>query len=357
MDITKERPSPNISSDTTSAQSRIITEPYIITPAELPADRSQWKGAIYKKIQDLGYVVLRDFEISDAHHFQSFLQNDLSVKTWNVFNKLKVAGPIITFVRRVSDGILGAGDNRTYLNSELQQLGHIENSVQGPHVEGGVYNKRARYLFMYCEKAPESWGETGVADLSRVYQSLSPESREVLQDAWQQFEFTSAKRLNLLERSILVVGQIKHYLRPDKYTQMLMDYIPLLCRHPESGLLCPQIWAYLGDSVHKAASDTFPERTPLDKENMASTWKLEWKLTQHDGTPITNGLAIMDELIKATFTHSRLVRWKAGDITIVDNIRCAHWRMNGHADQPRKIYQLQADPFLATDLALNFSDE
>ena len=57
----------------------------------------------------------------------------------------------------------------------------------------------------------------------------------------------------------------------------------------------------------------------------------------------------MDELINATFENSRLVRWQPGDITIVDNIRCAHWRMNGYADQPRKIYQLQAEPFLATD--------
>lgn len=61
----------------------------------------------------------------------------------------------------------------------------------------------------------------------------------------------------------------------------------------------------------------------------------------------------MDELIEATFSHSRLVRWREGDVTIVDNIRCAHWRMNGHSNQPRAIYQLQAEPFLASDLAVD----
>lgn len=334
-------------------KARLLAEEYILTPSQLPADPTKWKEAIYQKVQELGCVVLRDFKIEDAQHFQEFLQKDLSVKTWNVFNKLKVAGPIITFVRRITDGILGAGDNRSYLNSELQQLGKIDNSVQGPHVEGGVYDKRARYLFMYCEKAPITWGETGIADMNAVYQSLSAETRDSLQDAWQQFEFTSAKRLNLLERSILVIGKIKHYLRSDEYMQMLMDNIPLLCRHPDSGLLCPQIWAYRGDSVHQAASNTFPERTPLDKENMASTWKLEWKLKRKDGTSISNALAIMDELIEATFSHSRLVRWREGDVTIVDNIRCAHWRMNGHSNQPRAIYQLQAEPFLASDLAVD----
>jgi alpha-ketoglutarate-dependent taurine dioxygenase len=336
-----------------SLKARVLAEQYILTPSQLPADRTAWKEAIYQKVQELGCVVLRDFKIEDAQHFQEFLQKDLSVKTWNVFNKLKVAGPIITFVRRITDGILGAGDNRSYLNSELQQLGKIDNSVQGPHVEGGVYDKRARYLFMYCEKAPVTWGETGIADMNAVYQSLSADTRDALQDAWQQFEFTSAKRLNLLERSILVIGRIKHYLRSDDYMQMLMDNIPLLCRHPDSGLLCPQIWAYRGDSVHQAASNTFPERTPLDKENMASTWKLEWKLKRKDGTSISNALAIMDELIEATFSHSRLVRWREGDVTIVDNIRCAHWRMNGHSNQPRAIYQLQAEPFLASDLAVD----
>ncbi|MFP6845950.1 MAG: TauD/TfdA family dioxygenase [Thalassolituus sp.] len=348
MDITVEYASRN-SVVETSVQERVIGAPYILTPNDVPIDRAQCKDFIYNKVRDFGFIILRDFDINDAHHFQRFLQNDLSIKTWNVFNKMKVAGPIITFVRRITDGILGAGDNRSYLNSELQQLGRIDNSVQGPHVEGGVYNKRARYLFMYCEEAPATWGETGIADLNSVYKSLSPETQVALQDAWQQFEFTSVKRLNWLERAILVAGRIKHYLRPDEHMQMVMDRIPVLCRHPDNGLLCPQIWAYRGDSVYAAASKTFPERKPLDNECMASTWRLEWKLTQHNGNPISNKFALMDELINATFENSRLVRWQPGDITIVDNIRCAHWRMNGYADQPRKIYQLQAEPFLATD--------
>lgn len=328
---------------------RYISSVHIITPADLPSDHRHWKQFVYDKTRYLGYIVLRGFGLEDAQRFQSFLEKDLEIELWNVFNKLKIAGPIITFVRRITDAILGAGDNRSYINSQLQQLGRIENSVQGPHIEGGVYNRRARYLFMFCEQAPSSWGETGVADMHKVFQSLTPATQDILRNSWQQFEFTSIKRVNWLERLILTLGRVKHYLRPDGYQQMVLDYIPLVCRHPETEIPCPQIWAYLGDSVYNAASETFPERTPLDKECMASTWQMKWTLSDHEGSKIPEGVALMDELIRATFELSRLIQWQKGDITVVDNIRCAHWRMNGHADQPRKIFQLQAEPYRATD--------
>lgn len=341
----------NTSTDDTGGANafRYIGTTHIITPSDLPRDRSQWKSFVYDKTRELGYVVLRGFALDDAQQFQAFLEKDLGIELWNVFNKLKMAGPIITLVRRITDGILGAGDNRSYINAQLQQLGHIQNSVQGPHIEGGVYNKRARYLFMFCEQAAINWGETGVADMHAVFESLPPATRNALRESWQQFEFTSIKRVNWLERLILTLGRIKHYLRPDGFQQMVMDYIPLICRQPESGLPCPQIWAYLGDSVFNAASNTFPERTPLEKECMASTWKMKWTLSERNGDVIPEGVELMDELIQATFRQSRLIKWQQGDITVVDNIRCAHWRMNGHADQPRKIFQLQAEPYLATD--------
>ncbi|MEK9712732.1 MAG: TauD/TfdA family dioxygenase [Thalassolituus sp.] len=331
---------------------RLVGGEHIITPEDLPADSSLWKNIVLKKTQDLGYVVLRGFDLKDAEAFQDFLENRLTVKPWNVFNKLKVAGPVITFVRRITDGILGAGDNRSYVNSQLQQLGRIDNSVQGPHIEGGVYDKRARYLFMYCEAAPQKWGETGVADMGLVFNSLSPDTRDALSQAWQQFEFTSVKQLNWLERLILTIGRIKHYERKDKFMQMLLDNIPMVCRHPETGMLCPQIWAYRGDTVYNAASETFAERTPLDRECMADTWQIGWSLKGKDGKPIENGVELMDELIKATFKHARLVSWQQGDIAVVDNIRCSHWRMNGFADQPRRVFQLQAVPYQASDLTV-----
>jgi len=343
----------NIAPSDADNEFRVVGAEHIITPADLPADKRNWQEAIYAKTHALGYIVLRGFDIKDAEHFQEFLQQELNIEPWNVFNKLKMAGPIITLIRRITDGILGAGDNRSYLNAQLQKLGAIENSVQGPHVEGGVYDKRARYLFMYCEEAPSHWGETGVADMHKVYESLSTQTQQGLAQAQQQFEFTSIKRLNWLERTILTLGKIKHYVRPDENMQMLMDTIPMVCRHPEHQIACPQIWAYRGDTVHQAASDTFPERTPLDPECMASTWQMKWNLTDRTGQPIEHGVAMMDELIEATFKACRLVRWQQGDITVVDNIRCAHWRMNGHADQPRKVYQLQAVPFLASDYQMD----
>ena len=37
-----------------------------------------------------------------------------------------------------------AGDDRPYLNHNTVQLGSVENSIQGPRVEGGLHSTRSR---------------------------------------------------------------------------------------------------------------------------------------------------------------------------------------------------------------------
>jgi Taurine catabolism dioxygenase TauD, TfdA family len=49
------------------------------------------------------------------------------------------------------------------------------------------------------------------------------------------------------------------------------------------------------------------------------------------------------------YKSSTLMAWKRGDIAIIDNIRMAHWRMNGVQGQ-RKLVQVQLGNFDANDL-------
>lgn len=130
----------------------------------------------------------------------------------------------------------------------------------------------------------------------------------------------------------------------------------MVCQHPNSGLLCPQIWGYRSDYVQEIANKTFPERAPLDKDHTTTAIQQEWTLVNSDDSLIDNGDSILKELIQVSFDHSRLIKWQAGDMAIIDNIRCAHWRMNGVPDQPRKIYQVQSEPFFASDMAAPVSD-
>jgi hypothetical protein len=41
-----------------------------------------------------------------------------------------------------------------------------------------------------------------------------------------------------------------------------------------------------------------------------------------------------------------LLQWQKGDVALIDNIKIAHWRMNGKQGQ-RKLMQIQANVFNA----------
>ena len=44
------------------------------------------------------------------------------------------------------------------------------------------------------------------------------------------------------------------------------------------------------------------------------------------------------------YRDALLLQWQKGDVAIVDNIKIAHWRMNGKQGN-RKLIQIQANVF------------
>ena len=67
--------------------------------------------------------------------------------------------------------------------------------------------------------------------------------------------------------------------------------------------------------------------------------------------------AILNKIIKwndqdkqaffdAMYRDALLLQWQKGDVAIVDNIKIAHWRMNGEQGN-RKLIQIQANAFNA----------
>ena len=49
---------------------------------------------------------------------------------------------------------------------------------------------------------------------------------------------------------------------------------------------------------------------------------------------------------KALYQDALLLQWQKGDVALIDNIKIAHWRMNGKQGQ-RKLMQIQANVFNA----------
>ncbi len=62
----------------------------------------------------------------------------------------KKSGWFASFMRKYSEN--RAGDDRPYLNHNTVQLDYVENSIQGPHVEGGLYSTRSRYIALFCQE-------------------------------------------------------------------------------------------------------------------------------------------------------------------------------------------------------------
>ena len=60
-----------------------------------------------------------------------------------------------------------AGDDRPYLNHNMVQLGSVENSIQGPHLEGGLYSTRSRYIALFCQEPADHLLETGFNNLEK----------------------------------------------------------------------------------------------------------------------------------------------------------------------------------------------
>ena len=69
--------------------------------------------------------------------------------------------------------------------------------------------------------------------------------------------------------------------------------------------------------------------------------------------------AILNKIIKwndqdkqaffdAMYRDALLLQWQKGDVAIVDNIKIAHWRMNGEQGN-RKLIQIQANVFNADE--------
>ena len=62
-----------------------------------------------------------------------------------------------------------AGHDRPYLNHNTVQLGAVENSIQGPHVEGGLHSTRSRYIALFCQEPADHLLETGFNNLEKIW--------------------------------------------------------------------------------------------------------------------------------------------------------------------------------------------
>ncbi|QCF27658.1 TauD/TfdA family dioxygenase [Hydrocarboniclastica marina] len=309
------------------------------------------KDFFRQKIAERGVILFRGFESSTHQAFHGLVEQGMGLEPWNAFNLKKMPGFLTSWLRKYSEGLVGGGDYRRYLDKNTVRLGPVESAIQGPHTEGAVRSERSRYIALCCFEPSPYLAETGMADLHEVYKSLPETVRAKYDGAWNRFYYLSSRKLTWLDRRLLRGSPLQVVDRPDGRADLALAPCPLVCAVPETGKACVQPWAFARNTngqVHRAALDVFKGRGEIKKDSTAENMSLTWELCDREGTAIEWTEEEQTELFAAIFKKALLMVWQKGDVAFVDNVRIGHWRMNGEQGN-RKLVQIQATNFNAED--------
>lgn len=329
----------------------------LITPAKGRSDMPHLtslfqanRAFFMDKIAKRGVVMFRGFPPGATEEFNTFITQGTGLTPWNGFNLKGMPSVVTDWLRKYTEGLMGGGDYRRYLDRNVVQLGPVGHSVQGPHVEGGGSPTRARYLALCCFEPADHLAETGVVDLHAAWERLSPELKRKYLKAYNRFYYITARKLNWFDRLILSQSPVKIFeVLKDGRAKLATKPPPAVCKHPETGDICLQPWAFARNTnthVHAAANDVFTGRGPIGRCENADSTNYIWDLCDAQGKPIEWTEQEQHDFFADLFKHAYLVNWQKGDLALIDNVRMGHWRMNGEQGK-RKLVQIQVESFNA----------
>lgn len=307
---------------------------------------TQHHDAIMQRLQQTGAILFRDFSPLGIEGFEPFVEETLQLDAWNAFNSKGTPKAIANWLRSWSEKVFGAGDYRRYLGKSTVQLGPVENSVQGPHVEGGGLIQRSRFLTLYCEQPGEARAETGIADFSSVYQRLPQALQQKMRQGWNEYEYTTSQPLGLLDRLLLKLSPMSCTLNPDGTGQLKGSPCPAACVVPGTDDIAVQPWAFARNSnqqVLKAAQAIFKHRGELTTDSTADALNMHWDIIDQQGDSLGWNEEEQLTLFKTIFSEAHLMDWQQGDVALIDNVRLGHWRMDGIQGN-RQLIQIQSAP-------------
>lgn len=320
----------------------------------LKAVLKRHQAFIKSRVDTRGVVLFRGIDDTNVKAFEPTMVEGLNVESWNGFNLKGLPGAFSNWLRRYTEGLMGSGDYRRFVTANTVQLGPVAHAVQGPHVEGGGSPKRARYLALCCFQPGDFQAETGLADLSQLMRELPVGLRDKYTRAYNNLYYITARKLNVLDRFLLSQSPVTlHEMLPDGRARLGSPRTPAVCMHPVTGDACLQPWAFARNTngaALEAATQTFSDRPGLSRCPNAEGTHYLWGLYAQNDKALPWDEAEQRALFAHIYQSSTLMAWQRGDIAIIDNIRMAHWRMNGVQGQ-RKLVQVQLGNFDANDFA------
>ncbi|MEY4516893.1 MAG: hypothetical protein RL180_1239 [Pseudomonadota bacterium] len=355
MSMTQHTCPSQLNADSSHAFITIYTPVDGCDPASLPSILQQHRDYFIQQIAARGVLLFRGFTpaSASAETFHHVVTQGMGMTPWNSFNNNNMPAFMASLMRKYSENLLGAGDYRRYLDKNTVQLGPVEQSIQGPHVEGGVRAERSRYIVLCCFEPAPYLAETGMVDLHRVYRELPEATQRKYRQARNRFYYISARKTNPIDAMLLKKSPFTMIKRPDGYAHLALPPCPFVCRVPETGDLCLQPWAFAKNTnlISLAAAEAnFTGRGTLQPDSTANGMNMTWELCDANGESIAWSEAEQRAMFDSIYQKAHLMNWHKGDIAFVDNIRIGHWRMNGEQGN-RKLVQIQTDVFDANQHA------
>lgn len=201
----------------------------------------------------------------------------------------------------------------------------------GLHCENGNSPFLPDLCWFYCEKAASAGSQTTVCDGYRVWDALSPATRErflaqpiqysrnVESSKWKSFVFHSIQGRKPLEE----IG--------------FNDLVGLLGRSTTASAALNSDgsihYVFQVPAVHRTL---FSDRPSFANSILGPSYNYERpRITFADGTPFSDGL--LAELSDVTESVTENIEWRNGEVVLIDNTRVMHGR-RAIKDPVRTIY-------------------
>ncbi|MDC0535419.1 TauD/TfdA family dioxygenase [Francisellaceae bacterium] len=302
------------------------------------------KNKLSELLDQNGFIILKNTPARSVDDFKKVIGECLQ---WDPSYTVILPKKITQWIRGYFSKLTNTTQYREYIDSVTMKLGSPESSIQGPHIEGGSLKNRSSLLSMFCLDAESGSAQTGIYDLSAAFESLNQDEKSKYECAYNEYRFHT-RQLHPFEKYIpmlLFRSFAKCYKRLSSTMDIIFKPTRMVVKHPRTKKRCLQIWPFLKNTskaVHRAASEVFVDRVFLQLDSTASHSNSDWNIIDKDNNTIPWSEGEKTRLFKKVFKTAHIHSWSKGDILLIDNIRCAHGRMEGE-ETKREIIQLQCN--------------
>ncbi len=196
---------------------------------------------LMQELHQYGILLFRGFKLQRHYEFHELIEHHFQLEPWHPFTPKK-SGWFASLIRKYSEN--RAGNDRSYLNRNTVQLGSVDNSIQGPHVEGGLYSTRSRYIALFCQEPADHLLETGFNNLERIWAHFPVSVQQKYLGAWNHFSYISTRKLNLFDRLTFNKSSVGFQKKSNKESKLNLKRSPFVVIHPNMQKPMIQPWAF-----------------------------------------------------------------------------------------------------------------